>query len=157
MQNLHASHGPPGLPVHGIDIEIIQETEALHTAIDLDDDDLDVLPVGSLRFVANGEPNKPTSTSPAQAGLISFYTTACENMLNQQGGLSFPGDSTFTALSDFWDEHRFSIMQISDDEVVIEDRLQREQFEYHMNPRFNVIHWLAIHIAQCHQQPRRAV
>ncbi|KAF9499140.1 hypothetical protein BDN71DRAFT_1428196 [Pleurotus eryngii] len=158
------SRGPPGLPMHGMDMAFIEENEELHEAVDLDDENLDVLPVGSVGFVTNPADPKGSipTTSPAQAGLISFYTSACENMLNEHGGLTFPGDLVFPPLSDFWDDHRYSIMQISDDEVVVEDRLQTEQYEYLpvqqlMNPRFNFIHWLSIRIAQRHEQPRTTV
>lgn len=53
-------------------------------------------------------------------------------------------------------------MQISDDEVVVEDRLQNDHYEYLpisqlMNPRFNFIHWLAVRITQRHKQPRTVV
>ncbi|KAF4565677.1 hypothetical protein EYR36_002255 [Pleurotus pulmonarius] len=158
------SRGPPGLPMHGMDMAFIEETEELHEAVDLNDENLDVLPVGSMELVNDpaGPNDQVPLTSTAQAGLIGFYTDACELTLNEHGGLTFPGDSAFPPLSDFWDDHRFSIMQISDDEVVVEDHLQTDHYEYLpiqklMNPRFNFIHWLAVRIAQRHKQPRIVV
>ncbi|KAG9221532.1 hypothetical protein CCMSSC00406_0009355 [Pleurotus cornucopiae] len=153
-----SSRGPPGIPIHGVGF--IEETEELHEAVDVDED-LDVLHLGSMGLAE--DPDSPrTPTSPAEAGLISFYTTACENALNLDDTLCLPGDELFPPLGQFWDENRFSIIQISDEEVVIEDRLQTERYEYLpirqlMNPRFRVIHWLAVRMAQRIHRPRRSV
>lgn len=150
--------------MHGMDMAFIEETEELHEAVDIDDENLDVLPVGSMELVNDpaGSSDQIPLTSPAQAGLIGFYTEECELMLNEHGGLTFPGDSAFTPLSAFWDNYRFAIMQTPDDEVVVEDRLQNDHYEYLpisqlMNPRFNFIHWLAVRITQRHKQPRTVV
>ncbi|KAF7422285.1 hypothetical protein PC9H_010441 [Pleurotus ostreatus] len=145
VRGAQSSHGPPGIPVHGM--AFIEETEELHKAVDIDDN-LEVLHVGCMGLVEDPD-NQGASTSPAEAGLISFYTTACENALNLDHTFHLPGDWTFPPLGSFWDENRFSIMQISDDEVVIEDRLQTEHYEYLpieqlKNPRFRILHWLAV-------------
>ncbi|KAF9487161.1 hypothetical protein BDN71DRAFT_1514245 [Pleurotus eryngii] len=138
----------------------IEETEELHKAVNVDED-FDVLHLGSMDLTE--DPDSPkTPTSPAEAGLISFYTTACEIALNLDNNLCLPGDELFPPLGQFWDENRFLIMQISDEEVVIEDRLQTECYEYLpiwqlMNPHFCIIHWLAVCMAQRNNQPHQNV
>ncbi|KAF9493221.1 hypothetical protein BDN71DRAFT_1432677 [Pleurotus eryngii] len=133
IQEAQSSHGLLGIPVHDID------------------NDLDVLHVGCMGLVEDPN-NQGASTGPAKAGLISFYMTACENVLNLDHTLHFPGDWTFPLLGPFWNENWFSIMQISDNKVVVGDHLQVEHYEYLpikqlKNPWFHIIHWLVVQVA----------
>ncbi|KAG9227807.1 hypothetical protein CCMSSC00406_0000547 [Pleurotus cornucopiae] len=127
---------------------IEEEPEDIYEARDVEDT-LDAVPLGHISFdnpLKDNDP--PCRTTLGIAELISFYTTACELRLNTTGDLNLPGDEDLHPLSSFWDEFRFAITQISDDEVVVEDCRCEGGFDHLplaklLNPKFEFMHWLA--------------